>query len=338
MERSTHRNPHFRTAARGRTVLALLLGGQLLLLAWQVRTPNGGGVRLVRTWSVEAMLPLERASRAMVNGAGGFFGHYVALRGAEQQAQALRAQVAQLELQNAELREQARELPQLAALLKFQTAFQLKTQAAAVLSTGASADAQTLVLDRGANAGFRRNMAVITPQGIVGKLTAVLGSSAVVLPVTDPESGVGAAIGPQGVNGILRGLAPGRAELRDILKDETVTAGMAVVTSGEDQVFPKGLPIGAVTAVHASTDGVFRTASVKLAADLGRLAQVLVITAQIPTPASEPSAGATAAAIRQEQLPGLPAPAAGLPQPAKAAPGAAAKAGTTGGRGGEELH
>ncbi len=279
MDRSPHRHAYQDATARNRLVLAALLGGQLLLLAWQVRVPGAGGVRLVRTWSVEAMLPLERASRAVVGGAGGVFSHYVALRGAQQQAQALRRQVAQLELQNAALREQARELPQLEALLKFQAAFQLKTQAAAVLSTGASVDAQTLVLDRGANAGFRRNMAVITPQGIVGKLAQVLASSAVVLPVTDPESGVGALIGPGGVNGILRGLGPGRAELRDVLKDESVKAGMAVITSGEDQVFPKGLPIGTVTAVHASTDGVFKTASVRLAANLGRLEQVMVITA-----------------------------------------------------------
>jgi rod shape-determining protein MreC len=299
-------------------VLALLLGAQLLLLAWQVRSPQAGGVRVVRLWSVEAMLPLERGSRAMFGSIGGIFGHYVALRGAQQRAQALSAEVASLELQNTELREQARELPQLEALLKFQTGFQLRTQAAAVLSTGASADAQTLVLDRGANAGFHRNMAVISPTGVVGKLTEVLGDSAVVLPVTDPESGVGALIGPGGVNAILRGIGPGRAELRDILKDETVSAGMAVITSGEDQVFPKGLPIGTVTAVEPSTDGVFKTASVKLAADLGRLEQVLVITAALPVPAAEPEAGATAAAIRQEQLPGLPAPAAGLPQPPKA--------------------
>jgi rod shape-determining protein MreC len=327
VERSTHRN----LAARSRLVLAALLGGQLLLLAWQVRSPGAGGVRLVRTWSVGAMLPLERASRALVGGVGGVFDRYVALRGAQQRAQALDAEVRRLELQNTELREQARELPQLEALLHFQAGVQWRTQAAAVLSTGASADAQTLVLDRGANAGFRRNMAVIAPGGVVGKLTEVLSRSAVVLPVTDPESGVGALIGPSAVNGILRGIGPGRAELRDILKGEPVSAGMSVITSGEDQVFPKGLPIGTVTAVRPSRDGVFKTAAVRLAADPGRLEQVLVITATVPVPAQEPAAGATAAAIRQQQLPGLPAPAAGLPQPAKP-PAAQSSSGKHGGR------
>jgi len=313
----------------GRMFLGVLLLAQLFLLGFQVRRPNAGGVRLVREWSAEAILPVERASQGVVESSRNFYQDYIALRQVRQQNQALAAQVTALELQNQQLREAARELPQLDALLGFQHSYSLKTQAAEVISGGASADAQAVYLDRGANAGLARNMAVITPAGVVGKLSQVLASSAQVLLVTDPESGVGALVGKSGVQGLLRGLGAGRVELRNVLKDEPLAVGDAIITSGEDQVYPKGLPIGTVAAIQASTDGVFKTAQVNLAANLGELEQVLVVTGALPAPSEQPQAGLTAAQVRQALLPGLPNPPAGLVPTPPAAPGVAPAAPNT---------
>jgi len=304
----------------GRMFLGVLLLVQLFLLGFQVRRPDAGGVLIVRQWSAEAILPVERASQRVVESTRNFYQSYLALRQVHQQNQALQAEVARLELQNQQLREAARELPKMDALLGFRRSYGMKTEAAQVISGGASADAQAVYLDRGSNAGLGRNMAVITPEGVVGKLSQVLSTSAQVLLVTDFDSGVGALIGNAGVHGLLRGLGAGRVELRNILKDEPVTVGEAVVTSGEDQVYPKGLPIGTVWAIQPSTDGVFKTAQVKLAANLGELEQVLVVTGSLPPSSEQPQAGLTAAEVRQALLPGLPNPPAGLapanpPQP-----------------------
>jgi len=289
-----------------------LLAAQFVLLGYQVRAPQAGGVRLVRLWTIEALLPFERVAGGMAGTTGSWWRNYIAVRAASQRNAALQQEVARLQLQNQQLRDAAREVPRLDALLGFQHAYGLATQAAEVISSGASADAQALYLDRGANAGLRRNQAVVTPDGAIGKLSLVLPSTAQVLLLTDPDSGAGALVGAQGIHAILRGLGAGRAELHNVLKDEPVAVGDAIVTSGEDQVFPKGIPLGTVTAIHPSTDGIFKSADVRLAADFGRLEQVLVVTAALP-PAIEPQdQGLTAADVRQQRLPSLDKPAAGV--------------------------
>ncbi|HXE30892.1 MAG TPA: hypothetical protein VN515_03715, partial [Terriglobales bacterium] len=111
MDYTLHRN-------RNRLLLGVLVLAQLLLLGYQVRRPDAGGIRLVRLWSVEAILPAERAMQRTVGHTRGWFQGYVALQAVNQRNEALESQVSQLEIQNQRLRESVRELPQLEALLK----------------------------------------------------------------------------------------------------------------------------------------------------------------------------------------------------------------------------
>ncbi|MGH9413484.1 MAG: rod shape-determining protein MreC [Terriglobales bacterium] len=304
--------PEFGRQSRGRWVLSALIAGQLLLLAYQVRRPEAGSIRLIRLWSAEAVLPAEKLSQHMVSGIRNWSEGYVMLRHTHEQNQRLQQQVTQLELQNQQLRQAVRDLPHLDALLGFHRTFALSTEPAQVISHGASPDAQAIYLNQGRRQGLRRNMAVITPQGLVGKLSQVLATSAQVLLITDPESGVGVLIGNQEFHGILRGLGAGAVEVDRVLKNEAVKAGDEVVTSGEDQVYPKGLPVGTVTGVLPSHDGIFKVLTIKPAAELGRLQNVLVVTAQLPAPAESQEAGLTAADVREGRLPGLPQPASGI--------------------------
>jgi len=304
---------HLIERKRNKLFLSVLLLGQLMLLGYQVRRPDAGGVRLVRLWSVEAILPAERVSDRVVSETRNLFHGYVGLREVNRQNQELQAQVAALRIENQRLVEGVRELPALETLLGFQRAYGIKTVAAQVISSGITADAQTLYLDGGSNAGFARNMPVINPSGLVGKLSQVLGSSSQVLMITDTQSGAGVLIGDKRIHGIATGLGAGRIEIRDVLKDEPVAVGAAVVTSGDDQVFPKGIPVGTVTGMRPSIDGIFRVVELKPAVDLGRLEQVLVVTGTLPPPDQQAAQGQTAAEIRQAALPSLPAFTAAAP-------------------------
>jgi rod shape-determining protein MreC len=294
--------------SRYRTIslLGLLLVGQLLLLAWQVRRPDAGGVRLLRVWSIQAVVPVEKASQWVVGGVRSFLSSYVALHEAEQQNQDLKRQVGQLRLQNDELEEQVRSMPRLAELLAFQENYINRTMEADVIGSGASANAQVIYLNRGEQDGVRRNMAVISPDGVVGKITQVFHGTSEVLLLTDPDSGVGAMMQTSRLHGILQGLGDGRAELRLIVNDQQVKPGEHVLTSGEDQVYPKGLPLGTVISVRPGS--MFQHIVVQPAVSLARLEEVLIVTGQGKTtmPESAQPDTLTAAQIRQKQLPTIP--------------------------------
>ena len=118
-------------------------------------------------------------------------------------------------------------------------------------------------------------MPVITPDGIVGKVHRVFWGSARVLVITDPDSGVGALLEKSRVHGVLQGSGGFFCQLAYVVNDERVEVGEHVLTSGEDLIYPKGLPIGVVTSVRPGP--VFRQIRIRPSARLNRLEEVLVI-------------------------------------------------------------
>ena len=299
------------------TLFAGLVFGQVLLLAYQIRRPDAGGVRLLRLWGVTAVVPLEDLSHSLVGGVRERWRDYFELRHVKEENRALEQQLLSLRLQNQALQEAANETARLRRLVDFRSSVGLKTEAAEVIGGGASADAQVVYINRGARQGLTRNMPVITPGGVVGKVSQVLSSTAQVLLITDPESGVGALLADSRIHGSLRGSGPGPLQLSFVLNDEPVKVGEQVETSGDDQIYPKGLPLGIVTSVHPGA--TFQQILVQPAAPLSRLESVLVVT-QVVTAAPESAAEPphlTAAEQRELALPRVPViNPSGVPLPA----------------------
>ena len=122
-------------------------------------------------------------------------------------------------------------------------------------------------------------MAVITPDGIVGKVRDVFPHSAQVLAINDPASGAGVILENTRTRGILRGNAAGELEIVNLLADQRIKPGEPVLTAGGDQIFPRGLPVGVVDRVVKDPDrDSFILVMVKPAARLYGLDEVLVIT------------------------------------------------------------
>jgi rod shape-determining protein MreC len=169
-----------------------------------------------------------------------------------------------------------------------------------------------------------------------------------VLAINDPTSGAGVILETTRTRGILRGDAVGRPQIVGILADQRIQPGETVLTAGGDLVFPRGLPVGVVVRVKPDPDrDSFIDVTVKPAAHLDRLDEVLVITSTEPRfsaeqqqdmAVSEALKGSEAAAIAQankdqqkasaimaERLPGLTDPNAPGPasttEPGKALPG-----------------
>ncbi len=119
---------------------------------------------------------------------------YFYLRNVSEENRYLREQLEQERLQQIRLQQDAAQGRRIQALLRFKEQFIQKTVAAQVIGTGGSEHARLLYLDRGAGDGLKPDQAVITPEGIVGKILNVYGSTAEVLEITDPTSGVGAIL------------------------------------------------------------------------------------------------------------------------------------------------
>ncbi len=234
--------------------LVAVLVGQVIGLAVQVRRPNPNGgdqpsVRLIRYWAIGLMSPPEKVLHGSGSGLRGMWSNYLDLRHVRQQNQELKEQVSRLQLEQAGLLEDARQGQRLQALLAFKEHYIYSTVPAQVIGTSGTDQSRVLYIDKGAKDGLKPDMAVITPDGIVGKLKDVYAHTSQVLVISDQTSGAGVLLESTRLRGVLRGNALGQPQIINMLPDERVKPGERVITSGGDQIYPRGLPVGVVDRV-----------------------------------------------------------------------------------------
>jgi rod shape-determining protein MreC len=263
-------------------------------------------------WTVTAMSPFERALVSTGRFFRTRFHNYVDLHDARQQNRELQDEVARLKLEQARLRQDAEQAKRLQVLLGFTQHYAGQLVPAQVIGTSGTEQSHLIQIDKGSrNAGIKVDMPVITPDGIVGKVKDVFPYTSQVLMINDRDSGAGVILETSRLQGILRGSLSGELHVGDIMADEKINEGEEVVTSGGDRIYPKGLPVGTINHVSADRDNdSFLAISVKPAADLNRLEEVLVVTKAAeegPQSASSP-ANVRAADILSERLPSVPKP------------------------------
>jgi rod shape-determining protein MreC len=289
------------------TILAVVLVAQLLGLATQIKRPTESGpVRLIRQWAVALVTPFERGLVHSEQGIRHAWRDYFYLRGVRHENVELREQIEAMRLEQIRLEQDAAQARRIQALLQFKEQYISKTVAAQVIGSSGSETSRIIYIDRGSNQGIESNMAVITPEGIVGKVLRVYPSTSQVLEITDQTSGVGATLVKSRLQGILKGQPEGNPNLAYIMADESVVPGEDVVTSGGDRIFPKGLPVGKVVSVSPGKD-LFLNVRVTPSASLGRLEEVLVITKVTEKEADTTGLGPIRASdILAQRLPSVP--------------------------------
>ncbi len=304
--------------SRYRNVLMLMaiLLVQVIGLAVQVRRPataagrDGTQVRLIRYWVVGSLTPFEELFLFTGHGIRGAWNGYIDLRHVRQRDQSLQTEVDRLRLEQASLVEDVLQNQRLQALLGFKQQYIYQTVAAQVIGTSGTDQSRVLYIDKGSADGIHADMPVITPDGVVGKIRDVFAHASQVLEINDQTSGLGIILEKTRLRGILRGNATGQPEIINIPSDERVQSGEAVITSGGDQIYPRGLPVGTVERVVNDPERApYVAILVQPAAKLSRLEEVLVIT-QIGSalPATEESDIVTseqkAADVLAQRLPG----------------------------------
>ena len=254
-------------------ILVGVLVAQLLLLSLQITRNNN--VRLIRVWAVAICNPFERSLRSILDVSARAWRTYGGLRHAQQENQELRLQLVAAHSQLQKLSEQAAESQRLRGLLDFKNQLPIQTVAAEVIAASPGENSNAIYIDKGSDSGLEADMAVITPEGIIGKILTVFPHTAHVLLITDPSSGAGVLLAQSRVQGVLKGGAHNLCEVHYVMNEEPVKPGETLVTSGLDQIYPKGLPVG--TVVQVSDGNIYKTIVAKPAADFGRLENVLVV-------------------------------------------------------------
>lgn len=324
-------------------VLMAILFVQVVALATQVKRPEGsgsaasGGTRLIRVWTVTAISPFERALIATGSYIRRNFHNYIDLHDVRQQNRQLQDEIAQLKLEQVRMQQDAEQAKRLRSLLGFTQHYVGQLLPAQVIGTSGAEQSHMIQIDKGSRSGVKVDMPVITPDGIVGKVKDVFPFTSMVLLINDRDSGAGVILQTSRLQGVLRGNPQGELHVGDIMSDEKIDVGEEVVTSGGDRIYPKGLPVGAVSRVSPDRENEpFLAVKVKPAADLSRLEEVLVVTrvAQESPQQSAQDTNVRAADILSERLPSVPKPeetkkthipntrAPAVPSPAPAQPAA----------------
>ncbi|MGA9354543.1 MAG: rod shape-determining protein MreC [Terriglobales bacterium] len=294
---------------RNLVVLVGVLFVQILGLAVQVRrarTQDSEPTRLIRVWAVGAVTPLEKLLSWAQTSSGNVWHNYFYLRGVRAENRELKHEIEQMRIERARITQDADQAHRLQALLGFKEQFISQTVAAQVIGGSGSELSRSVYIDKGEHDGIKPDMAVLTRDGIVGKVLRVYRSTALVLLIDDQTSGVGSILEKSRLQGILRGTSSGEVVLEKVMSDETVPEGEQVLTSGGDGIFPKGLTVGTVTKVKPGSD-LFLNIHVRPAADLNRLEEVLVVT-KVDEKQTQPDqmTSARAVDILAERLPTVP--------------------------------
>jgi len=254
-------------------ILAAVLVAQLLLLSLQIT--RNRDVRLLRVWAVAAIDPFQRSLRGIIDISTGAWRTYRSLLRAQEENQELHTQLVSAQAQIQQLSQQAAESLRLRTLLQFKNQLPFQTVAAEVIASSPGENSNAIFIGKGVDEGLTSDLAVITPEGVVGKTIAVFSHSSQVLLLTDPSSGVGVMLEKSRIQGVLKGDSQDLCLIRYIMNEEPVSSGEAVLTSGLDRIYPKGLPVGTVAGTSAGN--IYKNVEVRPAADLSRLETVLVV-------------------------------------------------------------
>src|SRR5215475_13882808 len=152
---------------------------------------------------------------------------------------------------------------------------------ARVIATSPDANSAVVFIDRGQRAGIKKNMGVITPDGVVGKVLEAFSETSQVLLVTDRDSGVGAMIEETRIQSPVKGLGEPLLNMSYVSNDDEVKVGEHVVTSGMDRIFPRDLPVGTIIEVKQGSPP-FKFIRVRPAAQIEKLEEVIVLLTTDP--------------------------------------------------------
>ena len=141
---------------------------------------------------------------------------------------------------------------------------------------------QSILIDKGPADGVRRGSAVVSGQGVVGKVIEASPGSSRVLLIVDQNSRLGGVLQKSRLSGIVEGFSSKFCRINYLPRRSRIEPGELVLTSGLGRIYPPGLLIGTISKVYAEKTGLYQYADLRPATDFDRLETVLVLPPLVP--------------------------------------------------------
>ena len=275
-------------------LFVLVVVAHIVLISAQVTSKSG--MPVLQTVAFGLVAEVQRGGAGAVDAVSSLWSGYVDLRGMRDENQRLRQQLADAQLRWQQERALAQRSAELSRLLDLRGRVELRTEAAEVIAASATPDFRTVTIGKGTTAGLRPDMAVLSPEGVVGRVIVPSARAAKVQLLIDRNAAVGALVERTRAQGVVMGSGVESLRLEYVLASADVKVGDVVVTSGIDGIYPKGFVIGRIDYVERA-GGSYREIRIQPAADFTSLEDVLVVLTP-QTPEAEPAASAPASAPR----------------------------------------
>lgn len=261
---------------------ALLLALPVVFYVSNTRAPKD------HTWLDAAVVrlsaPVQWTVVASLDSVTGVWQRYIALIDVRDQNEHLHAEVSRLTEDNLALKERLQQLGDLQRLMAVRENLTAATMVhAQIIAASPSALFRSVRIDRGRDDGLKLGAAVLSHDGVVGRIAALGRVSADVMLLIDANSSADVLVQRTRARARVRGRGADRdfaldAEYLGRIAD--VEPGDLLVTGGLGRTFPKGLPVGRVTGIERRAFGLYQRAIVEPTVNFARLEQVLVV---VPT-------------------------------------------------------
>ena len=176
------------------------------------------------------------------------------------------------------LRESQSENSRLRKLLDFEEKYHYESVIAGVIAKDVSTEFRAIRINRGESSGIRKSMAVVTNEGVVGRVLRTTANTADIVTILDLLSAVDSIVERSRARGIVEGMTDEVCQLRFALRTDDIQPGDALISSGLGGIFPKGIPVGTVSRVNRKAFGITQDVEIRPSVDFSKLEEVQVVT------------------------------------------------------------
>ncbi len=256
-------------------LLGSLVAACLVLLTLQTRGYGSAAGDIFAVVTAPIQTGLAKASRATF----GLWTTYLDWKNVRAENRRLREEVQELRVQSLRVIETDDENRRLRRLLALQEQLPLTTLSGEIIAREWGGWIRSLTVNRGRGDNVPRLTAVISPNGLIGRVVDVRPGASIVQVLTDPTSTVGAHVLRTRTPGIVEGDPRGTLRFKFMARDgAAIQNGDVLVTAGQGGLFPRGIPIGTVRSIDNRGAALFHYAELTPAVDFARVDEVLLVT------------------------------------------------------------